>query len=171
MTDTRHPTTPKHATTLTRVTTPHPDRLPAIADALSIGRIDRHVFLCAEQTNPRCCTQEEGGAVWRYLKERLKELGLTSVPAGWRGSDLEGGPGETTAGDGCVLRTKVDCLRICEQGPIAVVYPEGTWYRGVDETAMERIIMEHLVGGTVVDDLVFATDDLDHGDVEEPAST
>ena len=128
-------------------------RLTAIATSLSIGAATRHVFLCAEQTTPRCSTHAESSAVWKHLKRRLKESGLTSPPPPWQGSP-DAGPVEP--GTGTVLRTKADCLRICEQGPIAVVYPEGVWYRGVTIPVIDRIVDEHLVGGRLVAEHVFA---------------
>ena len=134
-------------------------RLHKIASALSIGGIRRHVFLCAEQKNPRCASFEETSQAWRQLKSATKALDLATAPPAWRG-DFDVEPGPVEAGDGSVLRTKVDCLRVCEQGPIAVVYPDGVWYHSASGDVLDRIIHEHLVEGRVVDEYVFARDRL-----------
>jgi len=119
-------------------------RLALVAENLGIGAIRRHIFLCADQTKPKCCDKDAGIASWDYLKKRLAELGLMQGP------DF-------------VFRTKANCLRVCEHGPIAVVYPDGIWYHSATPEVIERILQQHILQGKPVEEHVFAVNPLEGG--------
>lgn len=118
--------------------------LARLAEQRGIGGYVRHLLLCV---GGDCASDDVCQTSWEYLKRRMRELGLV------------GGAGAPGVAGGA-YRSKVDCLQICKHGPIAVVYPDGTWYRSCTPPALERILREHVIGGRPVQELVFASNPL-----------
>lgn len=117
-----------------------PDSLKNCVQALGLAAIQRHIFICADQTKPKCCSKADGLAAWDYLKQRLKELHLDQ-PTAERST--------------CIFRTKANCLRVCQQGPILVIYPDGVWYHSATPAVIEQIIQSHLLKNQIVAEYAF----------------
>ncbi len=100
--------------------------------------INHHILLCATPTNASCCDLSIGSECWKHLKHLLRKF------------DLE----NPQRPKGIVLRSKVDCLRICNNGPIMLIWPDGTWYGNITPEKIDEIIVKHIINGNAIEDWI-----------------
>lgn len=95
----------------------------------------QHVFFCTNQRDDgsACCADRGAEAAQRHAKRRIKDMDLN--------------------GEGKIRINKAGCLDRCDEGPVLVVYPQGTWYTYVDTHDIDEIIDVHLLGGKIVERL------------------
>ena len=99
-------------------------------------RVAHHLLLCATPSKALCSPDPQlGAASWDTLKRLVRDL------------DLE----NPTRPQGIVLRSKADCLRICTDGPVLLIWPEGIVYGGVTPERVARIVQEHVIGGRAIE--------------------
>lgn len=122
------------------------DNLGIAVKALGLDCIERHIFLCADASKPKCVDRESSLIAWNYLKQRLQELKI-DLPQAERPT--------------CIFRTKANCLRVCQKGPIMVIYPDGVWYHSVTPEVIEQIIQQHILNNQVV---------IEHAFIQQPLS-
>ena len=101
-------------------------------------RVSHHLLLCATATKAKCCDSVLGAQTWNALKSIVREL------------DLE----NAARPEGIVLRSKADCLRVCERGPILLVWPDGIWYSDVSPDRVKRIMEQHIIGQQPVEEWI-----------------
>lgn len=101
---------------------------------MKLATSERTIFLCTDRREAGCASSKQMLQSWKFLKRRLKELGLS--------------------GRGGVMRIGMQCCGVCKGGPIAMIVPDGTWYGRCTPEVLERILQEHLIDGQIVEEYV-----------------